>query len=528
MSKLFDAMKEVSNFTYTENSALTHKSSLSANVDFFARGSALRDRPLNQKIELFEKAYSENPILALKNLFYSRDVRGGQGERQTFRDIMTEFYSIGVTNKDSCKYKIRESLLFLFSKYGRWDDLIYVINQPSVKEAYKNYAYCMVIMPQFRIDLDRAQKGEKISLLGKWLPSINASSKETRRMARATMYYLDMSPAEYRKNLSFLRKHLDVVERKIHSNNYSEIDYESVPSKASIQYRKAFLRKDTARFTDYMSKVASGNSKMNTSTLYPYDILKKVLGLFGNVLYAGAYTHSNLTEEKLAELQHLENAWNNLPNYLEDKTENVLVVADTSGSMYPDAITVSVSLALYTAERNKGLFHNQFLTFSGNPELVQFSDDDDFLSKINKTTNSSWGMNTDLQKTFDLILNSAVKNKISIEEMPSTLVIISDMEFDSATDLYEEDKTNFETIQRKYKQFGYKMPKLVFWNVNARNNQSPVTKDERGVVLASGRSPVVLKHVLNAEEINPEEFMLQVLNSERYRDIEFAFSRRES
>ena len=523
MSKLFDSMERENNYTYTENSALTHKSSLNANVDFFAMGSSLRTRTEEEKISLFENAYGEDPLVALKNLFYSRDIRGGQGERQTFRDIMVEFYSSNDSATRGLSVQIKKNLLFLFPEYGRWDDLIYVINQPSVREEYRKYAYEFIIEMQYHLDLERAQKEESISLLSKWLPSINASSKETKRMACITMQYLGLNAAKYRKSLSVLRRHLDVVERKIHSKKYSEINYESVPSKATIQYRKAFMRNDASRFGDYVKAVSEGRAKINAGTLYPYDILKNVYDLFG-----GAYNLQNSIHSSLRrELQHLENAWNNLPNYLENSDDNVLVVADVSGSMFPEAIAVSTSLALYTAERNKGTFHNQFLTFSGNPELVKLNKHDSFLTRVKKIMGSNWGMNTDLQKTFDLILYSAVKAKVPKKEMPSTVVIISDMEFDSAiayTNSYKKDSTNFEAIKKKYFESGYQMPKIVFWNVESRNNQSPVTKDERGVILASGRSPVVLKHALNGEDINPEEFMLQVLNSERYQNVENAIT----
>jgi hypothetical protein len=282
---------------------------------------------------------------------------------------------------------------------------------------------------------------------------------------------------------------------------WNDIPYEHVPSRAMKLYTKAFTKNDKDRFVQYLEDVKAGKKTIKASTLYPYDIVHELF-------------HKLEVDE--TELNSLQAQWEALPDYLKDSTEkNGIVVADVSGSMWGRPIEVAISLALYFSERNKGTFKDYFLTFSESPELVKVYGKN-LLEKINNVSNANWGMSTNLQSIFDLILKTAVKYNTKEEDMPSKIFIVSDMQFNMA--ISDNRKTNFEVIDEKYKAAGYKRPVLVFWNVNA-SSDSPVTKDEKGTFLVSGCSPSILKNAMNTTAVTPIDLMLEVLNSERYSKI---------
>ena len=346
---------------------------------------------------------------------------------------------------------------------------------------------------------------ESISLLAKWLPSINTSSEEKKRQAKLLCKRLKMTEKEYRQALSKLRTRLDVLEKRLCESDYT-FDYSKQPSGAMHKYRKAFLRNDKERYKVFLDAVQYGEKTMHAGTLYPYQILEKCISE-----YAAAY---DLTAELI---QSLDASWKSLPDY--GGPRNALAVIDGSGSMYwgssPRPADVALSLGIYFAEHNEGYFKDHFITFSRTPRLVKL-EGDNIVDRASYCASFNECANTDLQATFELLLETAVKNHLSQEDLPETLYIISDMEFDEGVDC---DKTLFEEIKDRFARYGYRLPSLVYWNVQNRNEQFPVTKDEQGTALVSGASPSVFRMVISQEDITPESLMLTVLNGERYAQI---------
>jgi hypothetical protein len=464
-NSLINGMYKDTSYGLTENGAMTLTRSGSSLLDFYAMAGAMRN---NEKdaLDLFQKAFSEDRLLAVRILFYLRDIRGGQGERKLFRNCLQW---LGETYPD-----IFEKIIGYVPEYGRWDDLFF--DNQSVTDLIYN-------------QLVKDKDNETPSLLAKWLPTINASSQSTRAKARFFVNKWKMKEIDYRKLIRSIRKKIKVVEEKMSARKWSEIDYSSVPSQASRIYKNAFKKHDEERYDKFIEKAEKGEVKINASTLYPYQIYKSCQKDYSKTLEA---------------------LWKQLPDYTQGK--NAIVVADVSGSMEGDPMAVSVSLALYFAERNKGQFKDYFITFSGSPKLQKVQGVN-LMDKMNSIERADWGMNTDLQKVFDLILNTGLKNNTPQEEMPETIYIISDMEFDSACDC----RTNFEVIKEKYDNSKYRMPNLVFWNVDTRQKNVPVEKNEQGVSLVSGFSPVIFK--IAVENKTPEQVMLDTINYERYLKI---------
>jgi len=478
MSTLINALQNETNKTRTDNGAVALKSTQKATVDFFGLGGALRNRTNDDVIKLFSKAFFEDELVALRTLFYIRDIRGGQGERKTFRTILNW---LGENYPEHVVANFKNIL-----EFGRWDDLFALKNTPIWES---------LVLETIKV-VWNSKYDKKPNLMYKWLPSNNTSSKETCKLANEITKYLGISPRDYRKKLSEKREELRIVERDMCAKNWSEINYEHVPSRASILYRKAFSRNDGDRYATFLNKVVSGEAKINAGTLYPYDIVEKCL---------------NGDKEKTLDV-----LWNALPNYMEGDKSNGIVVADVSGSMSGRPMSVSISLALYISEKNDGLFKDYFITFSQEPDLVKVQGNT-ITEKVANLEKAAWGMNTDLEAVFDTVLKAAKKNNIPQNEMPSTLYIISDMEFDMACQ--KPDKTLFKNIKKKYKDSNYEMPSLVFWNVNAINTHVPMKFDDRGVCLVSGCSPAILKTLLAGDIITAEKVMLDTINSERYQKV---------
>ena len=425
-------------------------------------------------MELFKKAFAEDNEKAIRILFYLRDVRGGQGERDLFR-ICLEW--LGENEKE-----VFEKIVNFVPEYGRFDDLF-----------FDNDKCFEILREQLKEDGKSLYLPDKSpSLLAKWMPTINASSEKTKAKAKWMAEKLGFNSIGYRKLLRDIRKKLAVVEEKMSAQKWEEINYSAVPSQASRIYKNAFKKHDEERYGKFIEKATKGEVKINASTLYPYQIYNSV-----NRDYSAT----------------LEALWNQLPDYTQGK--NALVVADVSGSMCGDPMSVSVSLALYFAERNKGQFKDYFITFSGNPKLQKVVGKN-LRDKMRNLERADWEMNTDLQKVFELILNTGRNNKVSQEEMPETIYIISDMEFDQATQSGRR-VTNYDVIKEKYSESGYKLPNIVFWNVNARGGNLPVQQNENGVAMVSGFSPVIFK--MAVENKTPEQVMLDTINSERYNKI---------
>lgn len=484
MNRFINAMGN-GNMSYTENGALTFKSTESAIIDFFFHGAALRnEKDINRINNLFLSAFTEDPTTALRILFYITDIRGGQGERRVFRTIL----------KKLVKYKpewVSENL-HLIPEYGRWDDLFVLLNT-NITNNVINF-----IKKQLLEDLTNYHENKSVSLLAKWMPSENASSKATKLLAKNIMTYLGYTPRNYRKVLSILREAINVVECKLSAKELYKIDYSKVPSNASLKYKNTFMKKDTERYKAYIESVRKGEVKINTSTLYPYDLIHKLF----------TYNYDNT----------IDTMWNNLPDYVDNLCG--LVVADTSGSMTccnNKPLEVSISLAMYIAERNKNeAWKDYFITFSSVPRLQKI-EGNTLLEKM-RSVNLCDIATTDLQAVFNLILDRANNYKVPQEDMPKILLIVSDMEFNQAC--RSNTLTNFEVAKLQYRAAGYEMPTVVFWNVASRNNNSPVTIDKTGTVLISGCSPVVLKYALGFCT-SPLQMVYNVTESDRYKNIVF-------
>lgn len=493
-------LKREANYTMTENGAKTHESSRSFCLDLFATIGALRRMSEDTVVDRFRLAYAEDPDMAMKILFWARDIRGGLGERQVFRTIL----------KDLAEREPKSVVknLSLISEYGRWDDLLCLLDSKNVR-----YYAMTTIIDRFRKDCTEYNFGDKnkISLLAKWLPSANTSSKEAVRLARRIAKAMGVSERTYRKSLTLLRKQIRIIENNLREKDYT-FDYESQPSKAMLKYRKAFIRNDKERYMAYLEAVAKGTAKMNTGTLYPYDIVHKCLESTGNYFYGD---HEQMTEP---ERKSLDVTWNQLEDFTNGS--NSLVILDGSGSMYSgtnDAmkpIDVAMSLAIYFAERTKGTFHNHFITFSSRPRVIEIMGRD-ILEKVQFCEKFNECSNTDLAKTFELLLRTALDHDTPQSEMPETLYIISDMEFDCCRNA---DMTNFQYAKKMFEEHGYKLPNIVFWNVESRNRQQPVTKNERGVALVSGSSPRIFQMVISGQT-DPMEYMKSVILTERYERV---------
>lgn len=497
---MIKALHNETNVTHTENGAVARKTTNTYVLDLFAQIGAMRNRDERDIYGMFDKAFCEDPLLAMRTLFYSRDIRGGQGERRTFRIIL----------KELCRRhpKVVRKNIELIPEFGRWDDL-YELFDTSLEKAAGD-----LIAKQFLADMT----SETPSLLGKWLKSENTSSKESRRLATKTRKILDLTSKAYRKSLSKLRKQINIVESKMSSKEWSTIEYDKLPSKAGLQYRKAFFRNDEERYKAFLDSLENGEVKVNSSTLFPYELVSK------------ASRDSIYNRLPRQEVTLLDGMWKALPNYIGDKEEDSIAVVDVSGSMNGLPMEVAVSVGLYLAERNKGRFHNKFITFESKPQLVDVVGTT-IVDKVNNMKSASWGGSTNLEATFDLILNMAVKYKMPQSEIPRKLYIISDMEFDSATDpsyygygcRYNNkpsvNKTLMNKIADKYKAAGYEMPNLVFWNVNARNSQFPMSMDDRGFQLVSGCSPSIFEATMKGEFLSAYDLMLNVINAERYHCV---------
>lgn len=494
-NKLAQALNKAQNITLTENGALTNKSTNSALLDLFSQIGAYRSGKVDPKnrIPQFRNALAEDKLLATKMLFWVRDVRGGQGERNVFRTFLSELTEVYP--------EIVLRNLHLIPEYGRWDDLF------CLKDSIIKNDVVALIKKQLTSDL----KTEKPSLLAKWLPSINTSSKETCELAKWLVKKLEISPGTYRKMLSRLRNKIRIVEGIISRNLWEEVNYEHVPSKAGLKYRKAFKKHDDKRYTQYINDVQKGEKKINAATLYPYEIAVNVL-----------------TNNVAFDVKTLDAMWSALPDFYNGKEENSLVLCDTSGSMTwvtignnskARPLDVALSLALYIAERNKGIWHNQIMSFDTNPRLVKIQGLN-LKDKLLSMFDAGFGGSTDVEAAFMLILNTAIQHKLKQVDMPARIYIVSDMEFNEATVIARNKETTlFRLLQKRFEERGFKMPQLVFWNVAARNIQFPMSLDDRGFLNVSGCNPSILKTLLKGEFTDAYEAMLETLNDKRYAQI---------
>lgn len=499
----FMKMIENDEKTITENSAVGFKTTGSKVVDLNFRIPSFR-RGIDK--ELFDKAIKEDAKLTMKWLLYLRDVREGVGERKSFRDF---FVYLCDKHIDLANKMIKHVDL---AEYGRWDDIVDIAHR--VQNVYIKNHLVGNIIGQLDEDLANMEQEKNVSLLAKWLPSPNTSSKKTRAKANFLCKELNMLEKQYRKTLSKLREYIDVVERKMSANEWEDIDYSTVPSKANVNYRNAFEEHDGERRARYLESLKKGETKINANSMFLHDIVHAYIVSGGRVNEVADYNET------------LEQLWK-----AQDRCEgfkDTVVVRDGSGSMTCEvsgnltALEVADAITLYCAENNEGLFKDKFITFGSNAKLVDVSHLDNLHGKLEYLAEYTDCSSTNIEGVFDLILNTAVKNNVAQEDMPKTVLIISDLEFNIAQGYYEADEALFETIAEKFKNVGYKLPKLVFWNVNSRTNTVPLTQNENGIILISGFSKNLLDMVMSSE-LDPYKALVKQLNTKRYEIVEDVF-----
>ena len=492
MEQMQDTIDRASNISVTENGAIGYKTSGKALVDFNFAVSSMRKETEMKVLSSFKKVFEENPEVALRYIFFLRDVRGGLGERRTFRIcfkwILDNYYA-----------QVKH-LLKLIPEFGRWDDLWYIMDEN--KKAEKEVA--KIISEQLDSDMKNAVDGKSISLLAKWLPSVKTRNKFKQSVLNKILSMTGMERKEYSKKLSFLRAYLQIVERKMSKNEWEEIDYEKVPSRANLIYNSAFLRHDESRRRNFLAAVNCGEKKINSSVVYPYEIVCR----YGS--------------NPLKTRDDLEAMWKSLPDTEGDGS--TLVVCDGSGSMYCTRVDgfahcsdVANSLAVYFSEHASGEFKDKYITFSTRPKLVDLSECDSLAGKLRVIYKQNEVANTNIEAVFDLILRTAIEYNMSQKDMPKNILVLSDMEFDSCTQSNRGRLSSalFDTISERYAEYGYKLPRLVFWNIFSRTNTIPVKENEMGVALVSGFSTNSMKMVLSGK-LDPYEVILEAIYNKRY------------
>ena len=499
---MLDMLKMEANRTYTENGAVSNRSTFSECLDLFGTVGGLRHADEEMILDRFVRAFAEDRDLAVKILFFARDIREGLGERRVFRVIL-QFLA------DYAPGTVRRNLGYI-AEYGRYDDLLALMDTPCEVDALR------LIRVQLEADVEamkagKAEKAGSISLLAKWLPSVNTSDKVQCTRGKRIAAFCGMRECEYRKVLSALRRELRILENYLRERDYS-FDYGKQPSRAMYKYRAAFLRNDGERFEAFLQSVEKGEAKLHADNVYPYELVDPLLNW--QFRRGGCGFMKALSEEEKRVLNAI---WNAMPAF--GNGENALAVVDTSGSMYngkqPQPASVALSLGLYFAEHNRGRFANHFIEFSEHPRLIELKGET-FADRLAYAASFSEVANTNIEAVFRLVLDTAVKYRVPREEMPAKLVIISDMEFDCCTE--HAELSNFENAKRLFEEAGYALPQLVFWNVASRRRQQPVTMHETGTGLVSGCTPRLFSMVAG-DLMDPYALMIEILGGERYEKI---------
>jgi len=483
MARLLDAMR--TGDAVTQNGMKTNSSTLNHCVDLFSMIGAARGADKQRKINNFIKAFNEDALTAMKIVFWVRDVRGGAGERQTGIDIMTYL-------ADNHTEVMRKNI-HLIPEYGRWADILPLLDTKLGDDALTLIAKGL-------------EGGD--ALCAKWCPRGNGNNRDKKRWAKAIRNHLGLEPKAYRALVVGMS---DTVEQKMCAREFEAINYGHVPSKAMSDYMKAFGRRDYDRFSKFLDSVKKGEAKINAGAVYPYDITKNMR----NGSASGADVQ-----------------WDALPNYMEGNVERVMPMVDVSGSMscaagraqrgrdYTSCMDVAISLGLYISERNEGVFKDAFLTFSAKPELQITKGT--LSERYKQMSRANWGMNTNLTAAFSTMLDSAIRGNVPANEMPTMILVLSDMEFDRCAS-GGWNKSALEMMTEKYKAAGYDIPKVTFWNINSMNDKNkPAQHNDRGVALVSGFSPAILKTLLSGvftPELTPYEMMMEVIGDDRYSAV---------
>lgn len=495
MNDFLNALKSEMNYGFTENGGIKHTSTLNGVLDMFAMGGAMRNRSDDEIINMFIRAYGEDHTLALRCLFYLRDVRGGQGERRFFRVVLKWMANHFV---EEC-----EHIIPLITEYGRWDDLFELFGT-QCEEAMLGY-------------VSWAITSNRDHLVYKWMPSINASSHSTKERGRKFARAFELTERQYRKMLTEGRKACNLVETLMSQNEWDQIAFDKLPSRAGLLYKNAFMRREETK-ERYAAFMSDKKTKVNASVLNPVDIAHQI------------YNHHSWSKPSNIEREAWQKYWDNLKDYYNGREEPGVAIVDVSGSMYGQPLEAAVSMGAYIAERGKGPFKNHFITFSNNPTLVEFSGVDIY-DKFIRAQNAEWGGSTNIEAVFNLLLSTALRYHTPSEEMPKTLYIFSDMEFNgcitsgpASHDMWSNSSrilnrnqidTVIEAQARKWHQYGYKIPRVIFWNLNARNDNIPAIGD--GFSYVSGFNINMVECILSGKD--GFALCLEKLNSERYQII---------
>ena len=485
-----NAVKTNTNTKTTENGAFAYSTTGKALLDLFAQIGALRPRSEREIADKYAAAFAVDPMLATKMLFYAGNVRGGLGERRTFR-ICLKWLA-----QNHADIVVKNAALI--PHFNRWDSMFVLIGTAAEKEMWK------VIADQLNSDMaavaasKHTKKPQTISLLAKWMPTETASSADTRALARKCMTNLGLTPRAYRKVLSAPRRHLKVVETSISAQEWTAIQYSQVPSYAMKNYRSAFGKHDPDGFAAYKASLVKGEVKVNAATLFPYDLVHQ---------YLNKGWYRTVTADDIIEAQ-----WKALPNYVEGEN-NILVMADVSGSMSGRPMETSIGLATYFAQRNKGDYHNLYMTFTDQPHFIEIREGATLAETITQVMRTDVGYNTNLEAAFNEILAHAVRNRVSNKDMPKALVVISDMEIDRYVRRYGLDFV--DAMRAKFARHGYILPKLILWNVEARNDTFLTKQD--GVLMVSGQAASTFRELCgNLDGKTAWDLMLETLGNKMY------------
>lgn len=495
MTTFSNALRETATRTYTENGAKARNTSSNALVDLFASIGSLRHRDENEVLRLFADAYQEDKLIATKILFYARDIRGGLGERKVFRDILVY---LAETHPEAILPNMD-----LIGVYGRYDDMYALVGTPVEDAMWK------AMKTQWNEDVKNMENGKVVSLLAKWIKTPDATSKNTRELGIKTALAIGPSVYKFKRTLRALRKYLGVIESKMSAGKWDEIKYSAVPSRAMLIYKNAFMRHDESRYSEFINKAARGEEKINASTLYPYDLIEKYLDTISGRSYY-SFPFKRLKYDASIEAQ-----WKALPDFVGTEA-NAMVIADVSGSMAGRPICSAVGLAVYFAQRNKGAYHNMWMSFSED-SAIQILKGDTLAQNLASMDTNHWDNNTNLELAFRTILDIALEHNVSNDEMVKSLIVISDMEIDGAT--YSFGWSFYDDMAKEYAKAGYEIPNVVFWNVNSRHDIFHADANRKGVQLCSGQAASTFKTLMGSVGMTPTEMMLKTINDERYSAI---------
>jgi hypothetical protein len=489
---------------------------------FFKAVRGLEDSRL---YEYLSKSALENITDTFLLAFNIRDCRGGKGERDLGRKCLVWLF-LNYPDEFNC-------VAPLISEYGRWDDLMELwpgvldlTNIESVREKYLfsniqsldrfrelQFSFVRIVGNQLKKDLEEMHLGNPITICAKWAPTEGDSLDRKYKVVETLTDVMGITPKTYRKiYTSPLRQYLKIVERYMCERKWDQIDYSKVPSCAMKRLKKAFAKNAPDEFADWKRKLSVEEVKVNAKQLFPHELIYEIRKKHCSDEVCEAQW--KVLEEEAKKLGSL---------------EDIMIVCDVSGSMQSWGegnqktklsfcpMDVAIGLSLLVANTVKGVFHNHILTFHEKPSFHLVYDGSSLYDRYKRLASADWGGSTNLQATFDLILNKAIAHKLSENDMPKRLFIISDMQFNSID--RGSNMTNFEMIKKKYSDSGYTMPSIVFWNVCGSSTDFPVSVRDNGTALISGFSVDIMASFIDGKEFSPYSILRSTLDSERLEPI---------